>query len=201
MRTKSPLEDRILPMIEPISKDLGFDIVRLRVMGGSGRKRLQIMAERPDGSMGVDDCANLSRSISAILDVEDPFDGAWELEVSSPGVDRPLTALEHFARWEGFEARLELDRLVEGRKRFSGVLAGVEGEAVLLDPPDEDATLSIPFDWIAEARLVLTDELIAESLRRGSAQSSDALGDDVERELDQPEDPTANQTNAGAEER
>lgn len=188
MRAKTPLEERLLARIEPAAATAGFEIVRVRVQGRSGDgRRLQIMAERADGTMGVDDCADLSRQLSALLDVEDPFVGAWELEVSSPGVDRPLTRLEHFERWAGFDAKLELDRLVEGRKRFTGVLAGVEAPgdgasagAVLVDLEGEADTAVFPFDWIAEARLVMTDALIAESLRRGAAQPAPADDDEME---------------------
>ncbi|MCG8443558.1 MAG: ribosome maturation factor RimP [Caulobacterales bacterium] len=156
----------MLEIIAPVAGDLAMAVVRVRVMGAAGRQRLQIMAERDDGTMGVEDCAALSRALSAVLDVEDPFDGEWDLEVSSPGVDRPLTERDHFARWQGFAARLELDRLVEGRKRFKGVLAGVEGDDVLMDLEGEADTAVIPFAWIAEARLVITDALLAESAKR-----------------------------------
>lgn len=165
-------------MIGPEAESLGLEIVRLRVMGGSRRKRMQIMAERGDGTMGVEDCATLSRALSALLEVNDPFEEAWDLEVSSPGIDRPLTKLSHFARWQGFDVRLELDRLVDGQKRFSGILAGVEDDAVLLDTPElegAEESLAIPFDWLVDARLVLTDALIAESLNRGAAQPAEAL--------------------------
>jgi ribosome maturation factor RimP len=176
VKTKSPFEEKLLGVVEPVAADLGFEVVRLRVIGGSRRKRLQIMAERAAGaenagSMSVEDCADLSRAVSAVLDVADPFAGEWDLEVSSPGIDRPLTALDHFARWEGHEAKLELDRLVENRKRFSGTLAGVEGENVLVDLKGEEQTAVLPFAWIAEAKLVLTDALIAESLRKRAGEA------------------------------
>ncbi len=197
MQTKTPLEERILNAVAPAAADLGYEVVRLRVQGGSQRKRLQIMAERADGGMGVEDCAALSRAVSAVLDVEDPFEGQWDLEVSSPGIDRPLTKAAHFARWDGFDVKIELDLAIEGRRRFAGVLAGFEDDHVLLDPPDEEVTLAIPFDRITDARLVLTDALIAESLRRGAAHTEDTLGEDVERELDEPpqhDDQAARQT-------
>ena len=118
-----------------MAEAVGYDIVRLRLMGGerSGRT-LQIMAERPaDGDMGIDDCTKLSRAISDVIDAADPVAGEFRLEVSSPGVDRPLTRLKDFTTYEGLEAKLELDRLAENRKRFRGVLAGIEGDDVLLD--------------------------------------------------------------------
>jgi ribosome maturation factor RimP len=169
VKTKTPFEDKLLATIEPIAADLGFEVVRVRVMGGARRKRLQVMAERFDGSMSVDDCAELSRATSAALDVEDPFVCEWDLEVSSPGVDRPLTKLAHFDRWTGHEAKIELDRLVENRKRFTGVLAGVDAQNVLIDLKGESETAEIPFAWIADAKLVLTDALVAESLKRREA--------------------------------
>jgi ribosome maturation factor RimP len=171
MRTTSPFEDRLLALIEPAASDLGYAIVRIRLMAAK-RKTLQIMAERlSDGGMGAADCEKLSRSIAPVLDAEDPIEGEYSLEVSSPGIDRPLTRLEDFARWTGWEAKLELDRLADGRKRFSGVLAGVEDGAVGIDLPTETDTIFIPFDWIETAKLVLTDALIRESLRnRGAGQ-------------------------------
>ncbi len=172
MRAKTAIDARLLEIADPVAADLGFEVVRLRVMGGK-TKRLQVMAQRPDGSMIVDDCAKLSRALSAVLDVEDPFSGEWTLEVSSPGVDRPLTTLAHFASWEGHEAKLELDRLVEGRKRFTGELAGVEDGAVAIDLKGEDETALIPFDWIEDAKLVMSDALIEESLRRQKSAGGD----------------------------
>lgn len=164
MRTKTPLDDRLMALADPVANQLGFEIVRIRVMGGK-TMRAQIMAERADGTMSVDDCAALSRGLSEVLDVEDPIAGEYDLEVSSPGIDRPLTAPAHFERWAGFTAKLELDRLVEGRKRFTGVLAGVEDDNVLLDIKGEDETALIPFAWIADAKLVLTDALMKADLQ------------------------------------
>ena len=145
-------------MIEPTVAALGFELVRV-TFGGSRRPTLQVMAERPDGTMSVDDCASLSRELSALLDVEDPIAGEYMLEVSSPGIDRPLTRLKDFDRWAGFQARLELDASIDGRRRFKGTLRGVEGDSVRLDV--DDATLALPFDRIAKAKLVMTDALLA----------------------------------------
>lgn len=164
VRTKTPLDDRLIALADPVAHQLGLEIVRVRVMGGK-RMRAQIMAERPDGSMSVEDCAALSRGLSDLLETEDPIAGEYDLEVSSPGIDRPLTALAHFERWTGFTAKLELDRLVEGRKRFTGALAGVEDGNVLLDIKGEDETALIPFSWIADAKLVLTDALMKADLQ------------------------------------
>ena len=160
MKTKTTMDERILAIAEPVAKDLGFGIVRVRVMAGK-RATLQIMAERlSDGLMGVDDCATLSRELSSVFEVEDPIDGAYVLEVSSAGLDRPLTDLEHFDRYQGYLARLELDRLVEGRKRFRGILAGIDDGNVEINLDGESDTAVIPFEWIAEAKLLITDELI-----------------------------------------
>lgn len=164
MRTKTPLDDRLIELADPIADQLGFEIVRVRVMGGK-RMRAQIMAERPDGTMSVEDCAKLSRTLSETLETEDPIAGEYDLEVSSPGIDRPLTALAHFDRWSGYSAKLELDRLVEGRKRFSGVLTGIEDDNVLMELKGEDETALIPFSWIADAKLVLTDALMKADLQ------------------------------------
>ena len=161
MKTKTHIDERILALADPIAKDLGLTIVRLRVMSGK-RRIVQIMAERiSDGLMEVGDCVKLSRELSAVLEVEDPIADAYALEVSSPGLDRPLTDLQDFTAYEGYLARVELDRLVEGRKRFRGVLAGVDGTDIDINLDGEtQATASIPFSWIAEAKLLITDELI-----------------------------------------
>ncbi|KAA5803489.1 ribosome maturation factor RimP [Alkalicaulis satelles] len=179
MKTRSPQDARILSLAEPIADGLGLEIVRVRVTGGK-KTVCQIMAERGDGEITVADCARLSRGLSDLLEQADPIAGEYDLEVSSPGIDRPLTALAHFARWEGYEAKLELDRLVEGRKRFRGVLAGVEDDSVLIDLAGEDETAVIPFDWIADAKLVLTDALLAESLkgRKPAPGAEDAPSDE-----------------------
>ena len=168
MRAKTAIDAQMLEIADPIAAELGYEVVRLRVMGGKS-KRLQVMAQRPDGNMDVEDCAGLSRALSQVLDAQDPFSEEWLLEVSSPGLDRPLTTLTHFADWEGFEAKLELDRTVEGRKRFTGELAGVEDGKVAVNLKGEDETALIPFEWIADAKLVMSDALIEESLRRRKA--------------------------------
>ncbi|HKR90016.1 MAG TPA: ribosome maturation factor RimP [Phenylobacterium sp.] len=161
MRGKTAEDMRLLELIEPVAEAAGYEIVRLRLMGGDKQRRLQIMAERAiDGDMMVEDCAKLSRAISEVMDAADPIAGEYMLEVSSPGVDRPLTRLKDFATFEGYEARLELDRMAEGRKRFRGVLAGVDGDNVAIDLEGEEHTALIPFSWIIEAKLVLTDELM-----------------------------------------
>jgi ribosome maturation factor RimP len=160
MRGKTAEDARLLELLDPVSEAQGYEIVRLRLMGGEKVRRLQIMAERPDGEMLIEDCATLSRAISEVMDAADPITGEYLLEVSSPGVDRPLTRLKDFETYEGYEARLELDRLAEGRKRFRGALAGVEADQVAIDLEGEDQTTLIPFSWIQDAKLVLTDELM-----------------------------------------
>ena len=165
MRAKTTQDRQLLELIDPIAESLGLEIVRVRLMGGTLRQRLQIMAERPsDHDISVEECARLSRAVSEVFDAADPIAGEYLLEVSSPGIDRPLTRLIDFDLFEGFEARLEIDRLVENRKRFKGVLAGVEGDNVAIDLDGEDETALIPFDWLVDAKLVMTDAL----LKRGA---------------------------------
>jgi ribosome maturation factor RimP len=151
------------PIIEPVVQAAGYRLVRLRLMGGK-TKTLQIMAERPDGHMDVEDCARLSRALSDFLDREDPIEGEYTLEVSSPGIDRPLTRLADFSRWSGHEAKLELTVPdANGRKRFKGLLLGTDGNDVVIDVDGQ--RLKFPFRGIGEAKLVLTDKLIQEDLK------------------------------------
>ena len=171
MRGKTAEDLKLLDLLDPVAEAAGYAVVRLRLMGGTEHRRLQIMGERPDGDMNVEDCARLSRALSLVMDAADPIAGEYVLEVSSPGVDRPLTRLKDFAEYEGFEARLELDRLAEGRKRFKGVLAGVENDSVAIDLEGEDHTALVPFAWLVEAKLVLTDDL----MKRGAAQRAQRL--------------------------
>jgi ribosome maturation factor RimP len=186
------MDRRLADLLLPTVEGMGFRLVRLRLQGGR-RPTLQVMAERPDGSMEVEDCAALSRAMSAVLDVADPIIGEYVLEVSSPGIDRPLTRLEDFARWQGFEARLETAEPIDGRRRFRGRLAGTDGTDVLLEI--EEGEIGLPFDWLADARLVLTDALIAESLRGRRPGFDPAAFDSVETETgdgsdERPDDET-----------
>ena len=153
-------------LLVPAVNAAGYRLVRLRLMGGK-RKTLQILAERPDGQMDVEDCARLSRSLSEVLEAADPIADEYVLEVSSPGIDRPLTAPEDFMRFAGHDARVELVHGIEGRRRFKGRLVGLEGGDVLMDVADEKETRSLrfPYSDISEAKLVLTDRLIQESLK------------------------------------
>lgn len=166
------VEDRaLLELIEPVAESIGLAIVRVRLMGGTLRRRLQVMAERPsDHDIAVEECARLSRAISEVLDAADPISGEYLLEVSSPGIDRPLTRLEDFETFEGFEARLETDRMVEGRKRFKGVVAGVEDDNVLMDLEGEEDTALLPFAWLVDAKLVLTDQLMKAGAEKRAAR-------------------------------
>jgi ribosome maturation factor RimP len=151
--------DRVAALITGPLEGLGYELVRVQLSGGD-RPVLQIMAERADGAgMTVDDCADISRSVSALLDAEDPIAGAYTLEVSSPGIDRPLTRPRDFERFAGFDARIETHESIAGRRRFKGRLLGLEAGVVSL-AVDED-TVRLPIEAIAKARLVLTDELIA----------------------------------------
>lgn len=158
---------RIEGIVTPSIEAMGFDVVRVMITGGN-RPTLQIMADRSDGTMiSVDDCAEISRTVSAILDVEDPISGEYTLEVSSPGIDRPLTRLKDFERWAGFDARVDMDPPVDGRKRFSGRLKGiVDGERVRFEVED-GVTVELPFAGISRAKLVLTDALLEASKPAG----------------------------------
>ena len=164
MRGKTAEDHSLLELLDPVAEAAGFGIVRLRLMGGDHARRLQIMAERADGTMPVEDCARLARAISQVLDDADPIRGEFLLEVSSPGLDRPLTRFEDFVAYEGYQARIELDRLAEGRKRFKGELAGVDGDHVAINLEGEPETALLPFAWISDARLVIDDAL----LKRGA---------------------------------
>jgi ribosome maturation factor RimP len=177
LRGKTAEDARLLELLDPVAVAAGYEIVRLRLMGGDHVRRLQVMAERPDGTMVVEDCATLSRALSEVLDAADTIRGEYALEVSSPGIDRPLTRLKDFETWKGCEARLELDRLVENRKRFKGVLAGVEDGQVAIDLEGEDETALVPFAWINEARLVITDQL----MQRGAAARAARLAREEEK--------------------
>jgi len=177
LRGKTAEDLRLLELLAPVAEAAGYESVRLRLMGGDHRRTLQIMAEQPDGTMLVADCTTLARTVSEVLDAADPISGEYNLEVSSPGIDRPLTRLKDFATYEGYDARLELDRLAENRKRFKGVLAGVDGAEVAIDLEGEDETTLVPFAWISEAKLVITDKL----LKRGAAARAARLENEKEQ--------------------
>ena len=174
MKAKTAEDRQLLELIEPIAESLGLEVVRVRLMGGTLRRRLQIMAERgSDHDIAVEECARLSRAVSEVFDAADPISGEYLLEVSSPGIDRPLTRLSDFDLFEGYEARLETDRMVEGRKRFKGVLAGTEDTNIAIDLEGEEDTALIPFEWLVDAKLVLTDELMKAGAEKRAARNED----------------------------
>jgi len=161
---------RVAAVANPVLHGMGYRLVRIKISGDAGCT-VQIMAERPDGSMQIEDCEEISRALSPVLDVADPIDRAYRLEISSPGIDRPLVRRSDFERYAGHLVKIEMAVAHQGRKRFRGTLAGVEGDAVRLHRDDtragEDADVLLVMEDISDARLVLTDELIAESMRRG----------------------------------
>jgi ribosome maturation factor RimP len=170
------LPAKVAAIIEPALEDRGFRLVRVAISGREG-KTLQVMAERADGSMTIEDCEAVSREISALLDVHDPIAGAYRLEVSSPGIDRPLVRPSDFEDWAGHEAKIELSEPIDGRKRFRGTLEGFEGGEIRIEVDlgeDGRQVVGLPVGLIAEAKLVLTDDLIREALRR--AKKSNANG-------------------------
>ena len=163
---KAAMDRRLAEIITPVIEDMGYELVRVRLMSGK-TSTLQIMADKPDGGIEVDDLAQISTAVGAVLDVEDPIIDEYSLEVSSPGIDRPLTRLKDFANFEGYEAKIETDDMIDGRRRFKGELAGVEGNEVLINI--EEGTVGLQFEWLSDAKLVLTDELIKEMLRQRKA--------------------------------
>jgi ribosome maturation factor RimP len=168
---ESGLAARVAAITEPVLYGLGYRLVRARVSGRDGCT-VQIMAERPDGTFTIEDCEAASRALSPTLDVEDPITGAYRLELSSPGIDRPLVRASDFARNAGHEVKIEMELPVDGRKRFRGELLGTEGSAAKVKIQDAGGTAQVvllPIGDMSEAKLVLTDALVAESLRRGKA--------------------------------
>ncbi len=189
---KAAMDRRVAEIITPVVEDMGFEIVRVRLTKTTKQTTLQVMAQRPDGTIEVDDCGEISTAISAVLDVEDPIIEAYDLEVSSPGIDRPLTRLKDFDQWSGYVAKLETDELIDGRRRFKGVLQGTEDGEVLitLDDQKDDVTIGLKFEWLSDAKLVLTDELIREVLRgrKDKGQIDEAQFDEVETIIDGDEE-------------
>ena len=180
---------RVAELIEPALSGSGFRLVRVAVSGREG-KTLQIMAERPDGTLTIADCEAISKEISPLLDVHDPIAGSYHLEVSSPGIDRPLVRPSDFEVWSGYEAKIEVKQPIDGRKRFRGMLEGFEDGEIRIEVDLGEAgrnVIGIPMALVGEARLVLTDELIREALRR--AKNSKELSDGAEApETDSEED-------------
>jgi ribosome maturation factor RimP len=183
---------RVSAVAAPVLQGMGYRLVRIKISGEAGCT-VQIMAERPDGSMQIEDCEAISRALSPVLDIADPIDRAYRLEISSPGIDRPLVRRSDFERFTGHLVKIEMAVAHQGRKRFRGTIGGVDGSAVQLTRDDvkagEDAGVLLVMEDIADARLVLTDELIAESMRRGKAAERElkrSLG------LEPPQAPHAN---------
>lgn len=171
--SETGLAARVAAMIEPSIEGLGFRLVRVKVTAQNGCT-VQIMAERPDGTMGVDECEAVSRAISPLFDVEDPIAGEYNLEISSPGIDRPLVRATDFIRWSGHDAKIEMAVPFNGRKRYRGIVEGVDGDHAIVRnpdaPADEDPIWRIPIADMHEARLVLTDALIDVALGRTGAK-------------------------------
>ena len=184
---KAAIDRRLAEIITPVIEGMGYELVRVRLMGGK-TTLLQIMADRPEGGIEVDECGDISTAVSATLDVEDPITDTYTLEVSSPGIDRPLTRLKDFEEFEGYEAKLETSELIDGRRRFKGVLAGVEDDEVMINITE--GTVGLRFEWLSDAKLVLTDELIREMLRaRKAAGVIDETGfDEIETDSGSEED-------------
>ncbi|WP_431297726.1 ribosome maturation factor RimP [Tabrizicola sp. BL-A-41-H6] len=183
---KTSIDRRLADIIGPVIEGMGFELVRVRLMGGKTRI-LQIMADKAEGGIDVDECGQISTAVSAVLDVEDPIEDNYVLEVSSPGIDRPLTRLKDFEVWKGWEARVETSELIDGRRRFKGTLAGTENDEILIEIEEggETLTIGLKFDWLSDAKLILTEDLITEMLRQRKAQGVDpSKFDSIEDETD-----------------
>ncbi|MGV6871581.1 ribosome maturation factor RimP [Pseudochelatococcus sp. B33] len=193
--TETGVAARVATIVEPVLLDLGYRLVRVKVTAQNGCT-VQIMAERPNGAMTVDDCEAVSNAVSPVLDLEDPITGTYNLEISSPGIDRPLVRAGDFARWAGFEARIELTLPLDGRKRFRGILRGIEAETALIELADvaegADPVVALPLSSIGEARLILTDALVTEALRAAKAAARETGDDEPRPDADNdnaPDDP------------
>ncbi len=188
--TEHGLEAEIAELVEPAIEDLGYRLVRVQVSGREG-KTVQIMAERPDGTITIDDCETISRQLSPLLDVHDVVTGSYRLEISSPGIDRPLVRPSDFEAWAGNEVKIELKEPVDGRKRYRGKLEGYEDGEVRIDVELDHVgrtTLGFPVGLIADAKLVLTDALIREALARAKRQAKPGLAAHDGADLDPLED-------------
>jgi ribosome maturation factor RimP len=176
------LAARVAAVVEPVLEQLGFRLVRVRISGMAGCT-VQIMAERGDGTMTIDDCELASRALSPVLDVADPIERAYRLEISSPGIDRPLVRRSDFERFAGHVVKIEMAVAVDGRRRFRGVLMGTDGDRARVRrddvPAGENADVLLPIEEMAEARLVLTDELVAQSLKRSKAAERAAAAEPI----------------------
>jgi ribosome maturation factor RimP len=182
----------VAEIVEPVLEDLGFRLVRVKVQGGGAADKIvQLMAERPDGSITIDDCEIISKQVSPVLDVADPVSGAYRLEVSSPGIDRPLVRPSDFEDWSGHEVKIELTEPVGGRRKFKGMLEGFEDGEVRIEADTGEhgiQHLGLPVHLISDAKLVLTDELVREALTRAKERHSNRPGDGAELDKDDLED-------------
>jgi ribosome maturation factor RimP len=188
---ESGLAAEVATVVEPVLADLGFRLVRVKIQGDGRDRVVQLMAERPDGSITVDDCETISKGISPVLDVADPIPGAYRLEVSSPGIDRPLVRPSDFEDWSGHEVKIELKEPIDGRRRFKGVLEGFEDGEVRIETDTGEhglQHLGLPVHLISDAKLVLTDELVREALQRAKERHSTRPGDGAELDEDDLED-------------
>ena len=181
------MDKKLAELLNPILEDLGFEMVRVRLSSGDP-STLQIMADRLDGQIGVDELAEINTSVGTILDVEDPIPENYTLEISSPGIDRPLTRIKDFDSFQGFEAKIETTELIDGRRRFRGVLAGVNNDEVLINL--EEGTIGLKFTWLSDARLVLSDDLIKKMLKKNTKAGilNEENFDEIETQLENNEE-------------
>jgi ribosome maturation factor RimP len=184
---KSYMDKKLAELLNPILEDLGFEMVRVRLSNGNP-STLQIMADRLDGQIGVDELAEINTSVGTILDIEDPIPENYTLEISSPGIDRPLTRKKDFDSFQGFEAKVETTELIDGRRRFRGVLAGVNNDEVLINL--EEGTIGLKFTWLSDARLVLSDDLIKKMLKKNTKAGilNEENFDEIETQLENNEE-------------
>ncbi len=177
---------RVASIVEPVLAGLGYRLVRVHISAFAGCT-VQIMAERPDGTMAIEDCEAASRALSPVLDVTDPVEGAYRLEISSPGIDRPLVRRSDFDRYAGHVAHVEMAALIDGRRRFRGQLLGTDGESarIRIEGASDSTDVLLPINEMSEARLVLTDALIAESLRRSKRSNRTEREHDTALDRDQ----------------
>ena len=181
------MDKKLAELLNPILEDLGFEMVRVRLSNGNP-STLQIMADRLDGQIGVDELAEINTSVGTVLDVEDPIPENYTLEISSPGIDRPLTRKKDFDSFQGFEAKVETTELIDGRRRFRGVLAGVNNDEVLINL--EEGTIGLKFTWLSDARLVLSDDLIKKMLKKNAKAGilNEENFDEIEIQLENNEE-------------
>ena len=181
------MDKKLAELLNPILEDLGFEMVRVRLSNGNP-STLQIMADRLDGQIGVDELAEINTSVGTVLDVEDPIPENYTLEISSPGIDRPLTRKKDFDSFQGFEAKVETTELIDGRRRFRGVLAGVNNDEVLINL--EEGTIGLKFTWLSDARLVLSDDLIKKMLKKNTKAGilNEENFDEIEPQLENNEE-------------